>query len=444
MNPRMNPRLDLLKPYPFERLSALLAGPTSGRPAEPDEPGKPGKPGKPGDGNRRAPSGADAAGGLDVTRRVDLSIGEPRHPAPSLVHDAIKASLGGLSSYPATRGQPAIREAIAGWVHRRYGVTVDPGTAVLPILGSREALFAIAQVVVEPNAGRLVTCPNPFYQIYEGAALLAGAGVHLVNQWPTHDFRCDWASVPDHVWARTDLLYVCSPGNPTGSVMPLDDWRLLFERADRHGFVIASDECYSEIYGDENAPPLGALQAADRLGRGHQRLLAFSSLSKRSNLPGMRSGFVAGDPALIAPFLKFRTYQGGAMSPVWQAASVAAWGDEAHVRANRQLYRDKYEAVMPLLAAPWQAIGRPEAAPRPPAGFYVWLEVPGGDDEAFTRRLNDQYNGLVVPGSYLARDTEEGNPGAGRVRLALVAERDACVEGARRIADLTSRMLAGG
>ena len=411
----MNPRLDLLKPYPFERLSALLSGPAAAFPGD----------------------------GPDCARRVDLSIGEPRHPAPLLVQEAIGRSLAGLSTYPATRGMPALRETLARWIGSRYGVEVDPEHEVLPVLGSREALFGIAQVVVDPGAGRLVTCPNPFYQIYEGAALLAGAGVHLVNQWAANDFRCDWAAVPESVWARTDLLYVCSPGNPTGSIMPLDDWALLFERADHHGFVIASDECYSEIYQDEASPPLGALQAARQLGRGHDRLLAFSSLSKRSNLPGMRSGFVAGDPALIAPFLKYRTYQGGAMSPVWQAASIAAWSDETHVRANRALYREKYDAVMPVLAAPWQAAGRPEAAPRPAAGFYVWLEVPGGDDQAFTRRLNDQYNCLVVPGSFLARETDDGNPGAGRVRLALVAEGDACVEGARRIAHLTARMLAG-
>ena len=417
----MNPRLGLLQPYPFERLARLLKGSAASE-AEV--------------WRHRPPTG------LDCSQRVDLSIGEPRHPAPALVRDAIVNSLDGLSNYPATRGSPALREAIAGWIERRYAVTVDPETEVLPILGSREALFAIAQVVIDPGASQLVTCPNPFYQIYEGAALLAGAGVHLVNQWAANDYRCDWAAVPDSSWARTRLLYVCSPGNPTGSVMPLDDWRLLFSLADRHGFVIASDECYSEIYDNEAQPPLGALQAARQLGRGHQRLIAFSSLSKRSNLPGMRSGFVAGDAALIAPFLKYRTYHGGAMSPVWQAASIAAWGDEDHVRDNRARYREKYDAVMPLLAAPWQAAGQPQAAPRPPAGFYVWLEVPGGDDAAFTRRLHDQYNCLVVPGSYLARTSDEGNPGSGRVRLALVAERDACIDGARRVADLTRRMLA--
>ena len=418
----MNPRLALLQPYPFERLARLLAAPAPTRPED----------------WRRDPPDA-----LDCSRRVDLSIGEPRHPAPALVKEAIGQSLDGLSTYPSTRGGEPLREAIARWIGARYDVRIDPGTEVLPILGSREALFAIAQVVIDPGANRLVTCPNPFYQIYEGAALLAGAGVHLVNQWASNDYRCDWQRVPDAVWARTGLLFVCSPGNPTGSVMPLDDWRLLFGLADRHGFVIASDECYSELYDDEAAPPLGALQAARRLGRDHRGLLAFSSLSKRSNLPGMRSGFVAGDAALIAPFLKYRTYHGSAMSPVWQAASAAAWGDEVHVRDNRARYREKYEAVMPLLAAPWQAVARPDAAPRPPAGFYVWLEVPGGDDEAFTRRLHDQYNCLVVPGSYLARTTDEGNPGQGRVRLALVAERDACIEGARRIADLTRRLLAG-
>ena len=408
----MNPRLGLLQPYPFERLTRLLTAPAATRPDDwrtfpPDD--------------------------LDCSQRVDLSIGEPRHPAPERVRDAIGRSLDGLSTYPSTRGGEPLREAIAGWILARHGVAVDPATEVLPILGSREALFAIAQVVVDPGANRLVTCPNPFYQIYEGAALLAGAGVRLVDQWARHDFRCDWRSVPEAAWARTDLLFVCSPGNPTGAV-----WGA--PCIDR---VIASDECYSEIYLDEARPPLGALQAAKQLGRGHQGLLVFSSLSKRSNLPGMRSGFVAGDAALVAPFLKYRTYHGSAMSPVWQAASIAAWTDEAHVRDNRARYREKYDAVMPILSAPWQAAGRPDAAPRPPAGFYVWLEVPGGDDEAFTRRLNDQYNCLVVPGSYLARTSDEGNPGHGRVRLALVAERDACIEGARRIAELTRRMLAG-
>jgi N-succinyldiaminopimelate aminotransferase len=408
----VNSRLGLLQPYPFERLAALLAAP--------------------------ATTTADdwrntRIAGRDCARRIDLSIGEPRHPAPSRVREAIVASLDGLSSYPATRGTPLLRETIAAWIERRYGVRVDPMTELLPINGSREALFAIAQVVVDPNGGRLVVAPNPFYQIYEGAALLAGAAVHLVNQWPGRDFRCDWAAVPDSTWARTELLYVCSPGNPTGSVMPLEDWRVVFDRAERHGFVVASDECYSEIYLDEGSPPIGALQAAALLGRGHERLLVFSSLSKRSNLPGMRSGFVAGDPALIARFLKYRTYHGSAMSPVWQAASIAAWTDEAHVRDNRALYRAKYAAVMPLLGAV-DGLG-----PTPPAGFYVWLPVPDGDDEAFTRRLHDQYNCLVVPGSYLARVTDEGNPGRGRVRLALVDNLEACTEGALRIAEALAR-----
>jgi N-succinyldiaminopimelate aminotransferase len=405
----VNPRLGLLQPYPFERLAALLAAPADSSASD----------------WRRT-----SIGGRGCDRRIDLSIGEPRHPAPQRVRDAIAAALDGLSSYPATRGSQPLREAIAGWIERRYGVRLDPATAVLPILGSREALFAIAQVAVDPGGGRCVVAPNPFYQIYEGAALLAGASVHLVNQWPARDFRCDWAAVPDAVWDRCDLLFVCSPGNPTGSVMALDDWQIVFERAERHGFVIASDECYSEIYLDEATPPLGGLEAARLLGRGSERLLAFSSLSKRSNLPGMRSGFVAGDPTLIARFLQYRTYHGSAMSLVWQAASIAAWNDEAHVRENRALYRAKYAAVMPVLGAA-EGLG-----PTPPAGFYVWLPVPNGADEAFTRRLHDQYNCLVVPGSYLARVTDEGNPGRGRVRLALVDSLEACAEGAGRIADL--------
>ena len=410
----MNPRLALLQPYPFERLRALLdqpaaalgtvAGPIDGKPAQ----------------------------------FVNLSIGEPRHATPELIKTALTGALDGLASYPATAGSPALREAIAGWIARRHEVTVDPLTEVLPVNGSREALFAFAQAVIDPAPGAVVVAPNPFYQIYEGAALLAGAAVHLVDQSPAGGLRCDWDAVPDAVWKRTQLVFVCSPGNPTGAVMPLAEWQQLFALSDRHDFVIASDECYSEIYLDEDRPPLGGLAASRQLGRtGHRRLMVFSSLSKRSNVPGMRSGFVAGDAGLVAAFLQYRTYHGSAMSPAVQAASIAAWQDERHVVENRRLYRQKFDAVVPLIAA---------AAPveRPEAGFYLWLAVPDGDDRRFTWRLNHNLNTLVLPGSFLGRSSApapaggpgSANPGAGFVRVALVADLDACLEGARRICSL--------
>jgi len=270
-------------------------------------------------------------------------------------------------------------------------------------------------------------CPNPFYQIYEGAALLAGAEPYFVEQWPQTRFRCDWASVPQAVWAGTRLLYACSPGNPTGAVLSLDDWRLLFELSDRHGFTIAADECYSEIHFDESAPPMGALQAAQALGRDDwRRLVVFSSLSKRSNAPGLRSGFVAGDAAILKRFLLYRTYHGSAMSLPVQAASIAAWSDEAHVLANREMYRRKFDAVTPVLASVLET-GRPDA------GFYLWARVPDGDDEAFCRDLFAQYNVLVLPGSFLAREQDGRNPGRGFVRIALVDTLDHCVDAAQRI-----------
>jgi N-succinyldiaminopimelate aminotransferase len=411
----MNPRLALLQPYPFERLRALLAQPAAAAA-----------------GRHAAPAPARPE------RFVNLSIGEPRHATPAPIKAALAGALDGLSSYPATAGSAELREAIAAWIGRRHQVAVDPATEVLPVNGSREALFAFAQTVIDPVLGAVVVAPNPFYQIYEGAALLAGAAVHLVEQSPASSLRCDWAAVPAEVWSRTQLLFVCSPGNPTGAVMPLAEWQQLFELSDRHGFVIASDECYSEIYLDEAKPPLGGLAASAQLGRpGHRRLLVFSSLSKRSNVPGMRSGFVAGDAALIAAFLKYRTYHGSAMSPTVQRASVVAWQDEQHVAENRRLYQRKFDAVVPLIEAvtPVQ---------RPEAGFYLWLAVPDGDDCRFTWRLNHEWNTLVLPGSFLGRGAtaaadrraERANPGAGFVRVALVEDLDACVEGAGRICRL--------
>ncbi|MBS4037260.1 MAG: succinyldiaminopimelate transaminase [Hydrogenophaga sp.] len=405
----MNPKLSRLQPYPFERLRALLAGVTP-------------------------PAGI---------RPISLGIGEPRHPAPEFLKQALAGALGhGLSSYPATAGEPALREACAGWVQRRYGVQLDPATQVLPVNGSREALFAFAQTVVDPTReGATVVFPNPFYQIYEGAAYLSGAEPFYVPSDPARNFAADWDHVPEATWARTQLVYVCSPGNPAGAVMPLSEWARLFELSDRHGFVIASDECYSEIY-FRDEPPLGGLEAAQRLGRtDFRRLVAFTSLSKRSNVPGLRSGFVAGDAALIKPFLLYRTYHGGAMSPVVQAASVAAWNDEAHVEDNRRQYREKFAQVTPLLAEVLDVA-------LPDASFYLWAGVPArwatavpglGADEAFARELLAQYNVTVLPGSYLARTALGANPGAGRVRMALVAEAAECLEAARRIVEFTRR-----
>ncbi|MGE0806863.1 MAG: succinyldiaminopimelate transaminase [Burkholderiaceae bacterium] len=390
----MNSLLKKLQPYPFERLKELLAGLQP--PAE------------------LAP--------------LNLSIGEPKHATPALIKDALVANLSGLAGYPATAGTEALRVAIADWLKRRYGLrALDPLKQVLPINGSREALFAFAQTVVDAGGGARVVCPNPFYQIYEGAALLAGAEPFFVEQSPDNDFRIDWQAVPEAVWARTQLLYVCSPGNPTGAVLTLDEWRWLFEMADRHGFAIAADECYSEIYFDEAAAPLGALQAAQALGRDDYRgLVVFSSLSKRSNAPGMRSGFVAGDAELLRPFLLYRTYHGSAMSLPVQAASVAAWRDEAHVVDNRRLYREKFDAVTPLVAQALQTA-------RPEAGFYLWARVPDGDDLAFCRRLYAQYNVLVLPGSFLSREHQGRNPGRGFVRIALVDSLASCVEAAHRL-----------
>jgi N-succinyldiaminopimelate aminotransferase len=361
---------------------------------------------------------------------ISLGIGEPKHATPTLVLDALVAGFPGLASYPATSGEPVLREAIAGWLHRRYGVAVDPALEVLPVGGSREALFAFAQTVIDPTRpGATVVCPNPFYQIYEGAALLAGAGTAFVPTLANRSFAADWSAVDEATWARTQLLYVCSPGNPTGAVMPLSEWQALFELSDRHGFVIASDECYSEIYFRDEAP-LGGLQAAKALGRDDFRnLVAFTSLSKRSNVPGLRSGFVAGDRRLLQAFLLYRTYHGSAMNPMVQRASAAAWSDETHVEANRALYRAKFAQVLPLLQ-PVLDVALPDAA------FYLWAGVPGGDDLAFVRGLLAQYNVQVLPGRLLARDVAgqvPANPGQGRIRMALVAPVADCVEAANRI-----------
>ncbi|HRD33174.1 MAG TPA: succinyldiaminopimelate transaminase [Rhodocyclaceae bacterium] len=390
----MNPDLDRLQSYPFEKLRTLFQGLI----APPDYP------------------------------LVRLSIGEPQHPTPAFIEQALTDNVDGLSIYPTTQGTDALRAAIAAWLERRYGFAgIDPNSQVLPVNGSREALFAIAQCVIDRTADANVLSPNPFYQIYEGAALLAGANPVFVDNRPENGFASDLASIPEQVWRDMQLAYVCSPGNPTGRVMSLDEWAALFALSDRHDFVIAADECYSEIYFDEEAPPLGALEAARQLGRGDFRnLVVFSSLSKRSNVPGMRSGFVAGDAAVLKAFLRYRTYHGCAMSVAVQAASAAAWSDETHVIENRRLYREKFEQVMPILA-PWLKFERPDA------GFYLWARTPIGDTE-FARQLQATYNVTVLPGSFLAREGANGNPGQGFVRIALVAETAECVEAAERIA----------
>jgi len=397
----MNPLLCLLQPYPFERLRQIFADITPNPAYTP----------------------------------ISLGIGEPKHATPPFIQQALCGAVmrtpSGLASYPATAGEPTLREAFAAWLQRRYGLSVNPLTQTLPVNGSREALFALTQTVVNPGDSAvsgvkpLVVCPNPFYQIYEGAALLAGAEPYYVASDPARNFAPDWDSVPDAVWARTQQLFVCSPGNPTGAVMPLGEWQKLFDLSDRFGFVIASDECYSEIY-FRDEPPLGGLQAAAQLGRSDfKNLVSLTSLSKRSNLPGMRSGFVAGDAAILAQFLLYRTYHGCAMSPVVQTASMAAWGDEAHVVEDRALYRAKFAEVTPLLASVMEVA-------LPDAGFYLWADV-AGDDQLFARELYAAFNVTVLPGSLLAREARGHNPGAGRIRMALVADTAECVQAAQRI-----------
>ncbi len=400
----MDPNLSRLQSYPFQKLSVLLSGVTPNASLRP----------------------------------ISLSIGEPKHATPQFIRAVLVDQLGGLSSYPATAGSEALRKAVAVWIERRYQIArIDPAKQVLPVNGSREALFAFAQAVVDGSRERpAVVSPNPFYQIYEGAIILAGAEPHFLNLLPDNGFALDLQQLPDEVWSRTQLIYVCSPGNPTGNVMTIDEWQALFKLSDRHGFIIASDECYSEIYFDENRPPLGGLEAAQRLGRGDfRRLVAFGSLSKRSNVPGMRSGFVAGDAQILEKFLLYRTYQGCAMNPAIQAASAAAWSDEKHVEENRGLYREKFEKMLAILS-PVTAVAIPEAA------FYLWLRTPIADTE-FAKQLFGQYNVTVVPGSYLAREARGINPGRDFIRVALVAPVEECLEAAQRLKAFYSLLAKG-
>jgi N-succinyldiaminopimelate aminotransferase len=394
----MHPALAQLQPYPFERLAALRV---------------------------RIDAGPDLV-------PIDLSIGEPKHASPALVLAALQAHLADISKYPVTRGSDALRLAIAEWLARRFRLPsgmIAADKNILPVNGTREALFAVAQCVVDRTRARpTVLMPNPFYQIYEGAAILAGAQPWFLNCTAANGFQPDFGAVPDSVWQNCQLLYICSPGNPAGNVLDFNDYATLFDLADRHDFVIAADECYSEIYRDEADPPLGLLQAAATLGRQDcAKCLVFHSLSKRSNVPGLRTGFVAGDAAIIASFLRYRTYHGCAMPGYVQAASAVAWSDEAHVCENRALYNAKYEAVSTVL--------REVADPHIPAGgFYLWIKLPV-DDVEFARGLMRAKNVTVLPGSFLARIAHGLNPGSGYVRIALVASLDECLDAAHRISD---------
>ena len=393
----MNPDLAKLHPYPFEKLAQLKAGCTP----------------------------------PDNLAHIALSIGEPKHPTPGFITEAVIEHLHGLSLYPTTAGTIELRLAIANWLEQRFELAgnIDASTQVLPVNGTREALFAFAQAVTDRAEKPLVVMPNPFYQIYEGAAILAGAEPHFLNCNSETGFIPDFASVDSETWGRCQLLYLCSPGNPTGAVIDQATLTSLIELAHQHDFIIAADECYSEIYFDENQPPTGLLEAAVKAGYqdfGH--CVVFHSLSKRSNAPGLRSGFVAGDAKVLKDFLRYRTYHGCAMPPATQSASIVAWQDEDHVAYNRELYREKFDAVLDILS-PVMNVRLPQA------GFYLWAETPISDTD-FARRLYDEHNVTVLPGSFLARETDTGNPGQNRIRMALVAPLSDCIDAAHRIRKL--------
>jgi N-succinyldiaminopimelate aminotransferase len=398
----MNPDLAKLHPYPFEKLAKLKQGCTP--PVE--------------------------------KTHIVLSIGEPKHPTPSFITESVIEHLHGLSTYPTTVGTLELRQAIANWLDQRFQLQgkIDDNTQVVPVNGTREALFAFAQAVVDRSQDdALVLMPNPFYQIYEGAAVLAGAEPYLLNCDASNGFIPDFDAVPSEVWQRCQLIYLCSPGNPTGAVIDKQTLIKLIKLAEEHDFIIASDECYSEIYFDEDNKPVGLLQAAIAAGNeDFKRCVVFHSLSKRSNAPGLRSGFVAGDAEVLKSFLRFRTYHGCAMPPATQAASIAAWNDEDHVAANRALYKEKFAAVLAILS-PVMNVSLPDAS------FYLWAEIPISDTE-FAKRLYDEQNVTVLAGSYLGRDTEQGNPGDNRIRMALVAPINECIEAAERIKTLITNL----
>jgi N-succinyldiaminopimelate aminotransferase len=397
----MNPLLTRLHPYPFERLARLK----SGVPPPP------------------------------ALTPIDMWIGEPRHAPPANVLTTLRDNLHRLGTYPATAGLPELRGACARWLERRFRLpadSVDPATMVLPVNGTREGLFSFVQAAVDAQRDPLVLMPNPFYQIYEGAVLLAGAGAHLLDTTPANDYTPDLDAVPESIWRRCQVLFLCSPGNPTGKVLSLAFLRHALALADRHDFIVAADECYTELYRDEHSPPPGLLEAC--LAAGHdrfERCVVFHSLSKRSSVPGLRSGFVCGDPTILARFLLYRTYHGSAMPVPTQLASIIAWQDEEYAPHNRGLYREKFERVLPILA-PCFDIPRPEGA------FYLWPNV-RGDDERFVRDLYASHAVTVLPGTYLARAGADGNPGAGRVRISLVPPLQQCVEAAERIREFVQR-----
>ncbi len=389
-----NPKLQFLQPYPFEKLQRLFEGVAL---------------------NPRM-------------KKINLSVGEPKHPTPQFIRDALGSDINGLASYPSAIGCDTLRWTIADWLKRRHHISgINPDTQIIATLGSREALFSLAQAVLDGSKrDGLVVCPNPFYQIYEGAALLAGLRPYFINTVPETRFHLDWTSVPEYVWRRVQLVFTCSPSNPSGAVMTLDSWRELFALSDRYGFIIAADECYTEIYFDEENPPLGALDAAEKLGRtGFPRLVVLGSLSKRSNVPGLRSGFAAGDASIIKEFTRYRTYHGSAMGGAIQAASEAAWKDEVHVRENRRLYSEKFDAFRDIVE-PILPLSKPDAS------FYYWVATPM-DDKDFAVRLLQDTNTIVLPGSLLARDVHNTNPGKNFVRIALVPSPAETVVAAQRI-----------
>lgn len=393
----MNSDLQRLQPYPFEKLRALIADVTPN----------------------------------PALRPISLSIGEPKHPSPPFVLDALAANLNQAAVYPTTQGKPELRQGIADWLTQRFSLkagSLDPAQHIIPVNGTREALFSFTQALVQRDPQGLVVSPNPFYQIYEGAAFLAGVEPHYLACDASNNFIPDFGIVPADIWQRCQLLFICTPGNPTGSVIPLETLQQLIKLADEHDFVIASDECYSEIYAPDGPAPVGLLQACAAMGRDdYARCVVFHSLSKRSNLPGLRSGFVAGDANLLQPYLQYRTYHGCAMPVQSQLASLTAWQDEAHVADNRAQYQAKFDAVLKILS-PIMDVQRPDA------GFYLWPVTPI-DDDVFTQRLLAEQNVAVVPGRYLSREIDGYNPGAGRIRMALVAPLADCIEAAERIRD---------
>ncbi len=398
----MNPDLNKLQPYPFEKLAQLKA-------------------------NVKAPA--------DLPH-IALSIGEPKHAAPQFIAETLLNNLNGLASYPTTKGLPELRQSIAGWLYRRFQLpndSIDAEQHIVPVNGTREALFAFAQAIVDRNEKPLLLMPNPFYQIYEGAAYLAGAEPYYLNCSADNNYLPNFDAVPADVWQRCQLIYLCSPGNPTGAVIDRDTLQKLIELADKHDFIIASDECYSEIYFDESNPPIGLLQVAAEMGRtDYKRCVVFHSLSKRSNLPGMRSGFVAGDAEILQKFLLYRTYHGCAMPPYHQLASIKAWDDEQHVLNNRDLYRQKFKAVLAILSDVMNV-------QQPDAGFYLWAKTPI-DDAEFAQRLFAEQNVTVLPGSYLSRQAHSINPGSNHVRMALVAPLEECIDAANRIKKLINSL----